>query len=134
MAFFDTISRLFKTLMHPARLAILDELRDGEQCVCHLEAALGYRQAYISQQLMILRESGLVRDIRDGWNIFYQVALPQVFELIDAANDVLSQNDSNPIYYTRTRNPRPGCPCPKCNPSTEKCCQTSQEVLSELGK
>ena len=30
-------------------------LRDGEACVCHIEAHLGYRQAYISQQLAALR-------------------------------------------------------------------------------
>jgi len=38
-------ARLFKTLMHPARLEILETLRDSEHCVCHMEAALGDRQA-----------------------------------------------------------------------------------------
>jgi len=51
---------LFKLLSHPSRLAILQVLRDGEECVCHMEAALGLRQAYISQQLMVLRQAGLV--------------------------------------------------------------------------
>ncbi|MEW6406696.1 MAG: permease [Chloroflexota bacterium] len=45
-------------LMHPARLGILDLLREGEACVCHMEAVFGYRQAYISQQLMVLRDAG----------------------------------------------------------------------------
>ena len=40
---------LFRVLAHPARLAILAELRSGEQCVCHLEAVL--YQVYLSQQL-----------------------------------------------------------------------------------
>src|SRR5690349_29500 len=48
-------ARLFHALMHPARLTILNTLRDGEACVCHLEARLGYRQAYLSQQLAALR-------------------------------------------------------------------------------
>ena len=46
----DEPARLFKILMHPGRLSILDMLRDGEHCVCHMEAHLGYRQSYISQQ------------------------------------------------------------------------------------
>ncbi|MGZ7212499.1 ArsR/SmtB family transcription factor, partial [Streptococcus pyogenes] len=53
-------AQFFKILMHPTRLAILDILRGGEQCVCHMEAYLGLRQAHISQHLMALREVGLV--------------------------------------------------------------------------
>ena len=50
---------LLKALSHPARLAILEALRQGEACVCHLEALFGWRQAYLSQQLMVLRAAGL---------------------------------------------------------------------------
>ena len=85
MACEDKPVRLFKALMHPARLEILDVLRDGEQCVCHIEAMLGLRQAYISQQLSVLRDVGLVQDRRDGWNIYYRVADRQVYAIIDAA-------------------------------------------------
>ena len=41
----ENAAALFKLLSHPSRLAILQVLRDGEECVCHLEAALGLRQA-----------------------------------------------------------------------------------------
>ena len=85
LAAFEDLAGLFKVLMHPARLAILEILRGGEQCVCHMEAVLGLRQAYISQQLMVLRQAGLVTDRRDGWNIFYQVIRPEVYEVLDAA-------------------------------------------------
>ena len=62
----DDLAALFKVLMHPTRLAILGILRQGEECVCHMEATLGLRQAYISQQLSVLREAGLVSVRRDG--------------------------------------------------------------------
>ena len=62
----DLRVQIFKVLTHPARLAILEILRDGEHCVCHMEAHLGFRQAYISQQLSVLRDAGLVQDRRDG--------------------------------------------------------------------
>ncbi len=102
-------AKLFKALMHPARLAILDILRSGEACVCHLEAALGYRQAYISQQLMVLRDAGLVEDRRDGWNIYYRVIKPEIFRVMDAAQTVLGKN-------TKRRVPTilPSCSCPRC--------------------
>jgi DNA-binding transcriptional ArsR family regulator len=44
-----------------------------------MEAHLGYRQDYISQQLMVLREAGLIQDRRDGWNVFYRVSEPLYF-------------------------------------------------------
>jgi DNA-binding transcriptional ArsR family regulator len=113
-------SRLFKALMHPVRLAILEELRGGEQCVCHLEAALGYRQAYISQHLMILREAGLVQDVRDGWNIFYRVVQPLVYQVIDSSAGLLTPESSTTRRPRQAVKQKAPCPCPKCNPGVEK--------------
>jgi DNA-binding transcriptional ArsR family regulator len=67
-------ARLFHILSHPARLQILDILRGGEECVCHIQSVLGKRQAYISQQLMVLRDAGLVVDSKDGQYVFYRLA------------------------------------------------------------
>lgn len=108
-------AKLFRALMHPARLAILEILRDGEECVCHMEAALGYRQAYISQQLAVLREAGLVRDRRDGWNVFYWVVQPQVFELLDAAREMVG----GPVLAKRDA-ALASCDCPKCAPALQR--------------
>jgi DNA-binding transcriptional ArsR family regulator len=98
--------------MHPARLEILDILRDGEHCVCHIEAALGYRQAYISQQLSVLREAGLVQDRRDGWNVHYRVTQPQAFALLDVAMTMVGGQlgDRKMAHGAELDN----CPCPRC--------------------
>lgn len=106
-------TKIFKALMHPSRLEILDILREGEQCVCHIEAALGYRQAYISQHLMVLREAELVEDRRDGVRIFYRVIKPEVFTLMDTANDLCG---TEPIHVSHKR--VTNCPCPNCNTSS----------------
>jgi ArsR family transcriptional regulator len=106
---YDRQAKLFKTLMHPARLAILDILRAEEACVCHMEALLQQRQAYISQQLMVLREAGLIEDRRDGWNVFYRIVDPSVFLVIDAARKALGGDQVLP-------RPAPvECACPKCS-------------------
>jgi ArsR family transcriptional regulator len=107
-------AKLFKALMNPARLSILEILRDGEQGVCHLEAVLGCRQAYISQHLMVLREAVLVEDRRDGARIFYRVIKPEVFELVEYANNFSGEQT---IHISKTK--IADCPCPKCNPSAE---------------
>lgn len=120
----ESEAKIFKTLMHPARIAILQELRLDEQCVCHLEAHLGYRQAYISQQLMVLREAGVVDDRRDGWNIFYRVMEPKIFTILDTASEIIGtqvpvMTNSQSVQSSKTRNKPKECPCPKCNPEKE---------------
>ena len=124
MSEFNPPANLFKALMHPSRLSILDILREGEQCVCHLEAVLGCRQAYISQHLMVLREAGLVEDRRNGARIFYRVIKPDVFNLVDAAIQM-----SGGQVFKQVGSKVDGCPCPKCNPQVE----ANGEMSSEIG-
>lgn len=107
-------AKIFKALMHPARLEILEVLRTGEECVCHMEAVLGYRQAYISQHLTVLREAGLVEDRRDGWNIYYQVAKPEIYRVLDAVKEMSGISVSESPRRTAA-----ACPCPRCRKDGE---------------
>lgn len=104
----DPQTQIFKVLTHPARIAILAILRDGEHCVCHMEAHLGFRQAYISQQLAVLRDAGLIQDRRDGWNIFYRVVNLDIYQVLNAVQKLTGQSTPN--------SPLPGirCSCPHC--------------------
>jgi len=72
-------------------LEILEVLRDGEQCVCHLESVLGLRQAYMSQQLMALRKVGLVAHRKDGLRMYYRVLDPGVYAILDVARSLVSR-------------------------------------------
>jgi ArsR family transcriptional regulator len=100
-----------KVLSHPTRLAVLDILRQGEQCVCHMEATLDLRQAYISQQLMLLKNAGLVESRRDGLNLYYRVVKPEIFKVLDTLSDVIGVKAKLP----RHKHANADCPCPKCN-------------------
>ncbi|WP_081419808.1 ArsR/SmtB family transcription factor [Leptolinea tardivitalis] len=107
------VESIFKAFAHPARLEILEELRKGEFCVCHLEALLNARQSYVSQQLAVLRESGLISDRRDGWNVYYQIKDPRVLDLLDTAYSITGRK---PIVRKAVK----GCPCPHCNQNFKK--------------
>ena len=110
---FESQVSILKALTHPARIAILYILRDGEHCVCHLSAYLGFRQAYISQQLSVLREAGLIQDRRDGWNIYYRVVNPLIFEVLDAVEVMTDEQISFPPTS------QSNCSCPHCSPKDE---------------
>ena len=108
-AFQDT-SNLLKTLGHPVRLRILKEIGNGEACVCHLEAQLEIRQAYLSQHLMGLREAGILESRREGRFIYYRVANTHILEIIDSIAQMAGDNMHIPAQANRK------CDCPKCCP------------------
>ncbi|MBL0940102.1 MAG: metalloregulator ArsR/SmtB family transcription factor [Gemmatimonadaceae bacterium] len=77
--------QLFHALSDETRLAILDLLRDGEQCVCDLQGALDAAQSRLSFHLRVLREAGLVTDRREGRWMYYTVnaeALTEVHDIV----------------------------------------------------
>ena len=99
----------------PQRIAILLAIGKSEACVCHLEAALGWRQAYISQHLMALRKANILTDSRKGRYVFYQLKDPALLEiLLDLAR--LSGLPAESIAALSNVQVNPSCECPQCAP------------------
>lgn len=107
----ERLSEWLSIIGQPVRTQILLAIRHQPACVCHLEAALGQRQASISQHLMTLRKAGLVETIREGRHIFYKLINPQVIDLLEQFA-VGSRED----LFSLSQSPVPGCSCPRCNP------------------
>jgi ArsR family transcriptional regulator len=78
----EEVARLMQSIDQPARLQILLAIGEGETCVCHLEATFGWRQAYLSQHLMALREAGIVLSRREGRFIHYRLADQALLKII----------------------------------------------------
>ena len=106
MSEYQEQARLFQILSHPARLQILDILRRGEECVCHIQALLDRRQAYVSQQLMVLRDAGLVTDRKDGLYVFYRLVERDVADVLAVGLGPVEAR----ILCEETI-------CPRCHPS-----------------
>jgi DNA-binding transcriptional ArsR family regulator len=77
-------SEFLKVLSHEVRLVILCLLVEGERSVTEIEQILSLRQPAVSQQLARLRADNLVETRRDGKNIYYTLARPEVREIIGA--------------------------------------------------
>jgi DNA-binding transcriptional ArsR family regulator len=105
---YEQTATLLRIISHPIRLAILDILLNNEEeCVCHMEAILGFRQSYLSQHLMALREVGIVTDRREGRNIFYSICDKRFDGLIKYSKDLSGQKEISPLKVN-------DCSCPKC--------------------
>ena len=111
---YTELSNRIKLLSHPERLRILDALRRDAECVCHLEALLGKPQPYVSQQLRILRDAGVISDEKQGQNVFYRLTDTALVTWLDA---VLGEIDGQLPEMERHKKVI-SCVCPKCNPQS----------------
>ncbi|MFN8109955.1 MAG: metalloregulator ArsR/SmtB family transcription factor [Thermoleophilia bacterium] len=87
---YDAKADLFRVLGHPARVRIVQVLREGERSVGSLQDALGLDSGGTSQHLAALRGQGLVATRRQGTSVFYRVADDTLLGLMDAARAVVA--------------------------------------------
>jgi DNA-binding transcriptional ArsR family regulator len=86
---YEAKAEFFRTLGHPARIRILELLCEREYAVHELLTRIEIEPSNLSQQLAVLRRTGLVtQDRRDG-QVFYKVAAPEISDLLLAARAVL---------------------------------------------
>lgn len=111
---YQELAQVTKAIAHPTRLRILEILGRGEACVCHLTHLLGQRQPYVSQQLMTLREAGLVRDRKDGVMVYYSLTCDCVGDVIASMHRLLRATGVDVTFPDTPAPPVPGCPCPVC--------------------
>ncbi len=109
----EKISRIFRAISTPARFQILTAIGKGEACVCHLEALLDLRQAYISQQLMEMRDAGLLITRREGRYIFYRLTKPEMLDLLINIGALFGIHASE-METLLNNDPLPQCCCPDC--------------------
>ncbi len=69
---------VLKTLASPRRLEIVHRLAEGPCEVGRLADELGMSQPNASQHLALLRSSGVVEAVRDGREVRYRLADPDV--------------------------------------------------------
>ena len=77
-----------RTLANPDRLLLLCQLSGGERCVSDLESDTGIPQPTLSQQLAVLRREDLVMTRREGKQIYYRIADPNLVSLVRLLKDL----------------------------------------------
>lgn len=112
----EQIALPLEAIASPQRIAILLAIGHAEACVCHLETALGWRQAYISQHLMALRKADILEDRREGRYVFYRLKNPSYLDLIHVSAKIcgLPQENVTALIQSQTYS---SCECPHCSPA-----------------
>lgn len=83
-------AEFFRILGHPARIRVIELLREGERSVGDLQRELGLDSSGASQHLGILRRHGILDTRREGTSVYYRVRDPRVFQLLAVARQILT--------------------------------------------
>ena len=76
---------------NPIRLAIIDFLRDGEQCVCDIARHVGAGRSNVSRHLAVLLKAGIVEHRKDGLKMIYSLRTPCILNFLQCVDGVLRE-------------------------------------------
>ena len=124
---YELQANVLKTLANPRRLEILHRLADGPCEVGRLALELGISQPNASQHLALMRAAGVVTPVRDGREVRYRLADPDVMVACDLLRGVLrrrlsrlmaaSASDSDGLASdSHARTTDPGAPAADARP------------------
>ena len=87
------LAQMFRLLGDPTRVRILFALLEaGELCVCDIAAVVETSETKVSQAMSLLRTAGVVRNRRDGRNIFYRLDDAHVRLVLDLSREHLAHH------------------------------------------
>jgi DNA-binding transcriptional ArsR family regulator len=88
-------AEFFRTLGHPVRIRVLELLCERDHAVHELLSEIDVEASNLSQQLGVLRRSGLVEQRRTAGQVMYSVSVPEVRDLLLAGRAILRHVASN---------------------------------------
>lgn len=92
-------AELCHALADETRLDILDQLKEGERCVCELTDALQAGQSRLSFHLKVLKDAGLIQDRPEGRWVYYAInadAVEELEELVASLKVMRKKGRSDP--------------------------------------
>jgi DNA-binding transcriptional ArsR family regulator len=88
---FEKQAEIVKSIAHPLRIAIVDFLKDGEQCVCDIAEHVNSERSNVSRHLSVMVNAGVLGSRKEGLKVIYQLKTPCVVEFICCVTVVLKQ-------------------------------------------
>ena len=84
-------SEIVKAVAHPVRMAILDFLKDGEQCVCDIAEHVNNERSNVSKHLSVMVSAGVLESRKEGLKVIYKLKTPCVLEFFSCIARVIEQ-------------------------------------------
>jgi DNA-binding transcriptional ArsR family regulator len=98
---FEKQAEIAKAIAHPLRIAILDFLKDGEQCVCDIAEHIGSEQSNVSRHLSVMVKAGVLDCRKDGLKVIYKLKTPCILDCFSCITTCLKQQANENVKLLR---------------------------------
>ncbi len=88
---FEKQAEIAKAIAHPLRIAVVNFLKDGEQCVCDNAEHIGSERSNVSRHLSVMSNAGLLEYRKEGLKVIYKLKTPCILEFFSCVSRVLKQ-------------------------------------------
>jgi len=88
---FEKQAEIAKAIAHPLRIAIIDFLKDGEQCVCDIAEHIGSERSNVSRHLAVMVNAGVLDYRKEGLKVIYRLKCVCILEFFSCVIGVLKQ-------------------------------------------
>jgi DNA-binding transcriptional ArsR family regulator len=87
--FYEVQAEVIQAAAHPLRLAIIDYLSKGEQCVCDIARHVDGQRSNVSRHLALMLNAGIVGCRKEGLKVIYSLKTPCIVNFLSCVNEVI---------------------------------------------
>ena len=88
---FEKQAEIVKAIAHPLRVAIVDFLKDGDQCVCDIAEHVGSERSNVSRHLSVMVNAGVLGYRKEGLKVIYKLKTPCILDFFSCVIACLKQ-------------------------------------------
>jgi len=88
---FEKQAEIAKAIAHPLRIAIVDFLKEGEQCVCDIAEYVGSERSNVSRHLAVMVNAGVLEHRKDGLKVIYKLKTPCILDFFSCTAACLKE-------------------------------------------
>lgn len=84
-------AEIVQAAAHPIRLAVIEYLSKGEQCVCDIVEHVGAQRSNVSRHLSVMVKAGLLESRKDGLKVMYSLRTPCILKFLTCVEQALQE-------------------------------------------
>ena len=88
---FEKQAEIVKAIAHPLRIAVVDFLKDGQQCVCDIAEHVGSERSNVSRHLSVMVNAGVLGYHKEGLKVIYKPKTPCILDFFSCITTCLRQ-------------------------------------------
>ena len=94
---YEMKAEIIQAAAHPIRLAIIDFLGQGEQCVCDIAEHVDSQRSNVSRHLAVMLKAGIVECRKDGLKMIYSLRTNCIISFLGCVESVLRERMENNV-------------------------------------